>query len=169
MMQTLKLLGVPITGHAFHADFPDPQFNRGGYFDLPFAETEDGIKHHRYAGSAVKLFPTQLSRTPKENVARMIICVRNRDKALDSMMRMWDAGGPICGIVANRDVANSAYNVLYTILSELDIEPRMTVRYEDMFTIPKRIVPEIATFIGRPESDCGPAIENIKPGRSSCQ
>ena len=86
MMQTLKLLGVPVEGHKFHDDFPIVEANPKGYYDLPFETLRDGLGE-KYTGKAVKLLGEWLPFSNPANMTHVIVCKRRDTQAQDRSVR----------------------------------------------------------------------------------
>lgn len=77
MMQTLKLLGVPVSAPPFIKEHKGlEEFNPKGYYEL--SETVNGIKDDSYNGKAVKLFANGLKHTEDKYIGKIIRMKRNR-------------------------------------------------------------------------------------------
>jgi len=83
MMQTLKLLGVEIAGHAFHPDFPVVEGNPKGYFDLPFEELIGGINTTKYKDKAIKILGEWILGISTDDITHIIVCKRRDGGAQD--------------------------------------------------------------------------------------
>lgn len=89
MMQTLKILGVPVAAPDFIKEHDKiRQFNPKGFYELP--DLEHGIKDDRYDGMAVKMFPATLENTPKELIGKIIRMSRNPTDAAISYCPLKD-------------------------------------------------------------------------------
>jgi hypothetical protein len=143
-MQTLRLLGVPVAGLEYHVEFPDDGFHPHGAWDLPNAETLNGIRGHDYDGKAIKLFGLQLSRSEPESIGRVIVCRRNRPDALASAERMCSArnADPMdYGEAYDRNyVCIGCYLGLYPI-------PVMDLQFELMLGCPEIQMERIVAFL----------------------
>jgi hypothetical protein len=167
MMQTLRLLGVPIIGMDFHRDFSNRELNPQGYWDLPIEETINGIQHPTYQGHAVKLFGLQLSRTPAKYVNKVIVCVRDREATLPSIRRlieseMWQLAR--LGISPCDRDCERTYDENYAIISGFlgaSGKPNLFVRYEDMLESTELEICRIAGFV-ESKANIEQAVENVR-------
>lgn len=89
MMQTLKLLGVPVAAPPFIKEHKGlEQYNPKGYYEL--SETVNGIKDDSYNGKAVKLFANGLKHTEDKYIGKIIRMKRNRVDACISYEQIKD-------------------------------------------------------------------------------
>lgn len=138
VMQHLRENNVPVAGYAFHDDFPHIDLNPRGYWELPISETIDGLNTHEYDGVAVKLFGYQFYMTRPEYIEAVIVCVRDREDAVNSSMKLLSQYG-----VTDRRMAYLTYDNNYEfILARLDGLPHMWLRFEDDIEL-------ASDFIGR--------------------
>jgi len=163
MMQTLKILGVPITGTAYHKEFSHKDLNPKGYWTLPMSETLGGITDHRYKGMAVKLGGGDLSTTNPDFVDKVIWCKRNKDSCVQSIMKLMEVDFDIIGIDPSEKNAETVYtlNEFFTIAFKTKEKKEfLDIMYEDFYKRPEKTVNSIAQFIG---TDCQieKCIENI--------
>jgi len=168
MMQTLKLLGVVVVGYKFHDDFSHKELNPKGYYDLPISETMGGLNTTIYRGKAVKLGGYQLSKTNPKYVDRIIVCVRNKNETIPSILRIMKADYNISRIKPNIQNAELAYNSnTYLIDEYLKSKTHVKIRYEDMIERPNLSLYKICDFLDI-KSDITKAINNIEK-RVVCQ
>jgi len=164
LMQTLKLLGLPIAGTAYHDDFPDTDFNPNGYWELPKAETLQGINSNEYHGKAVKLFGLQLYRTNPVYVNSVIVCRRNKDDAVKSTMKLLVRRGKDIGLEPTIKNAEGIYDKNYAYIDMFlvaSMVPCIHVSYEEMIAHPDRAISMIACFVGA-EKKITKALKNVK-------
>jgi len=91
VMQTLKELGVSIIGKKFHKEFPHVELNPKGYYDLPLADTFNGVNTYRYKGKAIKISGGALLKTEPKYISKIIWCQRNRKQCVKSIMKLLKA------------------------------------------------------------------------------
>lgn len=145
MMQTLRHLGVPVVGLEYHEEFPDDGFHPHGAWDLPYAETIDGIHGHNYDGKAIKLFGLQLSRSSPDSIGTVIVCRRNRPDAIASAERMCRARGD--QMLDFGDAYDKNY-VCIGAFTELWSIPTFSVQFEIMVAEPEVQVRRVARLLG---------------------
>jgi len=117
-MQTLKRLGVEVVGLKFHHDFSHKELNPNGYYELPIADTVNGIQDDRYKGKAVKLFGYQLSKTLPDVVDKVIVCVRDKDKAIASTQKLFEAEKDWTGIEPTDENCWNVYHYNYEFIMD---------------------------------------------------
>jgi len=153
MMQTLKLLGVPVVGYLFHDDFSHKELNPKGYYDLPINETINGLNTDAYKGKAVKLGGAQLSKTDPRYISAILYCTREKEATLKSIKKLIDADHDIikkyCGDVFVTPEFSYEYNTnaIEKYLDETTI-PYMEVKYEYVIDGPKEMFLAICKFLG---------------------
>ena len=164
LMQTLRLLGLPIAGTAYHDDFPDADLNPNGYWELPKAETLQGINSNEYHGKCVKLFGLQLHRTNPLFVNSVIVCRRNREDAVASSIKLLERRGKDIGLGSDKKTAEGIYDKNYSYIDWFLLRsmlPCIYVSYEEMLARPERSISMISCFVGaKVESEA--ALKNIK-------
>jgi hypothetical protein len=159
MMQTLRLLGTPISGQAFHKDFSNKELNPKGYWDLPIEETINGITDDRYVGKGIKLYALQLSRTKPELISKLIVCHRNRENAIASTKRLYESEKKILsrmGVEPTDENCEKTYDISYSMIWEYVLNradfPMMIVQFENMISQPQIEIARIAKFVNSKES-----------------
>jgi hypothetical protein len=175
MMQTLKLLDVPIEGHKFHDDFPVKEANPKGYYDLPFEVLRKGLGEE-YIGKAVKLLGEWLPYTNPENLTHVIVCKRRDSRAQDrSVIRCIEMETEIespseirkkllemCLQLSPDQISErrrNNYELIESYLTQLQ-GYCMDVYYEDMLYNSAETVQEIKEFVDS-EASVDAAIKNI--------
>lgn len=133
MMQTLRILGVPVVGLEYHKEFPDDGFHPHGAWDLPYADTINGIHGDIYDGKAIKLFGLQLSRSEPNSIDCAIVCRRHRVDAIASAERMCLARGD--QMLDFGDAYDKNY-VCIGAFTEMCNIPTFSVQFEIMVTKP---------------------------------
>lgn len=166
MMQTLKILGVPIVGEKF-SDFNLPKNNPNGYYELPISEITDGVNHTKYRGKAVKLFRTGLSKTDIGTIGKVIHCTRNMKHSAKSFLDVLK-DTPI-GIKPTMNNAKQIikHNAIYAkVFAEYTKQPIFNVDFENFKKDKINQINELCNFIGIEASDAqkSEAIKNIKDG-----
>ena len=164
MMQTLRLLGVSVAGEPWCEGIGTPAYlNPKGFYDLPYHEIKDGIADDRFKGHAVKLFPPMLCATAPERVSRIIVCRRQRSRAVSSTLKMLAVQTLFPGVPATTAMAEEIYDNSYQHISAYaaHCHPTIDVAYEDMTGCGAAAeVLRIRTFAGS-EANPGAAIKNI--------
>lgn len=135
MMQMLKFLGIPVSGSAFiEGEQWDEELHPGGTWDLPAAETIDGIRGHKYDGTAVKLFGHQLYMSDEDVIDSVIVCLRGIDACRESMLRMLEIENPL-GVEKTPEFVDACYvanyGAIFDFLNGNDVR-RLFVRFDDM-------------------------------------
>jgi hypothetical protein len=171
MLQTLRLLGFPITGYAFHDEFMHKELNPKGYFNLPMSETLGGIKHHEYIGKAVRLGGADLNSTNPKFINKVIWCRRNPEECKKSIMKMLLADYDIIKLEPNNENAEKIYliNTLFTqkFLDKNEI-PCLEIYYEEMLLDTKNTINKIKKFV-RTDCDIDKAVNNVDKREVVCQ
>ena len=165
MMQTLRLMGLQIIGQAFHDNFSHKELNPKGYWDLPIKETWNGLNTDLYKGCAVKLGGYQLSKTDPKYVKKIIVCERNKDATIASILRIMKADIDISGIKPTVDNAEMSYNSNSYLIDEyVKNKEHIRIKYEDMLLKTKETSLILSRFLQIvPEID--PIIDNIIKGK----
>lgn len=164
MMQTLKLLGVPVVGFLYHDDFPHKHLNPKGYYDLPINETIDGIDHSEHVGKAVKLYGLQLNRTDPKYINKVFYCDRGEEATIKSVQKLIDANKSILEDFGGESItAEQAYRENKTLIEHyLNSNPisYMHFMYEDMLKEPKAMIFLICKFL-EIKPDIKNAVKNV--------
>lgn len=170
IMQTLKLLGIPIVGDAFD-DRNNPEHNPRGYWELPLKETIDGINDHRYRGHAVKLLSTDLTRTKGRYIDRIIFITRYHNYAIKSYQKVI-ADHKVFGMQVNnffKPTRENAKKLFYMALKcaedYLDEHPgikRIKFDYKDFINNPVKETIRLKDFLKLNGTDIKEAVMNIK-------
>jgi hypothetical protein len=165
MMQTLKLLGMQISGVEYLPEFGEKKFNPKGFFNLPLEEIVNGIPE-KYKGTVVKADIISLQNTDPKLIDLIIVCKRNINDMIDSMLRVMDRVD--IGLDMTRENLIEANTCTYDIIEDYAKEiPTMYINYEEMISTPKEMVEHIAKVLDI-SNDIGDAIKNIDGG-SKCQ
>lgn len=152
VMQTLRLLGVPVLGEAFPRHCEGAQFNWKGYWELPLEQTVRGLKNTVPSRSAVKLIGRMLARTPMCSDDKVIVCVRGMTDTIRSTMEVDDYSWLEASLVYQANYA--------AILPRLARVRHMFVVYEKAMLRPEQYVRDIASFVGVARNDA--AVQNIE-------
>ena len=175
MMQTLKLLGVPIEGEKFHADFPVEEGNPKGYYDLPFEILQKGLGDE-YEGKAVKLLGEWLPYTDPVIATHMIICKRRDGGAADrSTIKLLKQEQvvetdsdirktllEICAMLSPQQITQrrwANYNLIEGYLEHYT-GYTIDVYFEDMIYHPEETIKEVQEFLHL-DGDIQAAVDNI--------
>jgi len=162
IMQTLKLLGVPVVGFKFHDDFSHAELNPKGYYDLPISETWEGLNTNKHKGKAVKLGGYQLSKTHPKYVDKVIVCDRNKKATTSSILRLMKADYNISRIKPTVENAELAYNSNKYLIDEyIKAKTNIRIQYEDMIERSELAVYKICGFLSI-KNDVTEAINNIE-------
>lgn len=159
VMQTLKLLGIPMSAPAFIKENEHvKQFNPNGYYELNLA---GGIYDDRFKGKAVKLFGGQLHRTPKYLLSRLIFIVRDRQAAIESYDGMRSLMPEIDATTEQIYDANDWHIRNYML--GMPFQP-WCISYEQVIQDPEKFVDDLILYlrITPSSSERMSAIENIK-------
>ena len=149
MMQTLRDIGQPIVGLEFHEDFPHEELNPNGYWDLPLAETRDGLKTY-YKGKAVKLAGAALYLTDTAFIRAVIRCERNKKDAIESVLKNLQIDGRRMGLSSTIGNAELCYegNYHFTNLAiEKHKKPVLEIWFEDMLKNKNIEIEKIRSFL----------------------
>ena len=170
MMQTLRLLGIPITGYAFHDEFMHKELNPKGYFNLPMCETLGGIKHHEYAGKAVRLGGGDLAKTNPDFISKVIWCRRDPEESKKSILKMLKADYDIIKLDPTIENAETVYllNTQYTEKFFEAKKPCLEVYYEEMLLDSEATIKLVVDFVGT-SGNIKKAIDNIDTREATCQ
>jgi hypothetical protein len=163
MMQTLKLLGVPIAGIDFHEEFSHTDLNPKGYYDLPLSETAKGINTDKYKGMGIKLYGGALVQTDPKLISKIIVCIRKKKSCVDSIFKLLRRHEIQTGIEFNRKISeyyyylNKKYIELY--LKKTNIK-NIKIKYESMLKNPEKEIDKIKKFLNITH-DSKEAIQNV--------
>lgn len=157
LMQTLVLLGIPTPAKPFIPEHDKiKNMNPKGFYELN-EEVAKGVKHNRYKGMAIKLFPGCLRKTPKKYVEKVIVIKRDKNDAIESFKPAID----ILGIKFTPEyIYDTNYHILDNYLSDVE---HIFITFVDMVTNPKREIDRIISFLNiEPnEEQINRAIKNI--------
>jgi len=163
-MQSLRLMGIPVTGDAWAEHLKVPrELNPKGFYDLPFDETFNGIHDDRYRGMAVKLFGRQLSMTPPELVRKLIVCTRGHEQAIESTLRMLQVQWLFPGVPATRQMAKEVYKGNYADIMQYPHRCSMhPIAFEDMVSQEtcEQTMAALAEYVDAPDG-IGGAVDNV--------
>lgn len=166
-MQTLKLLGFPVVGLMFHDDFSHQELNLKGYYDLPVSETINGLNTTRYKGKAVKLGGYQLSATNPRYVSKVIICQRERDTTIKSIVKFLKAEFDISNVEPTEKNAILILDTTNDLIEKCGVKkPHMRIQYEVMVRDPERCIEGVCQFLNI-QADIKKAVNNIEK-REAC-
>ena len=139
-MQTIKEF-YPIVGLKYHEDFPVEELNRNGYYDLPLAETINGLKTH-YKGCAVKLNGASLYHTNPDFIRGVIVCVRDREDQIKSIIKSFEKEKPLNDdelvvkysfpSYKNAELIKEMNDFFINMFFRHNKKPRITVEFEKM-------------------------------------
>lgn len=171
MMQTLRLLDVPISGFAFHDDFSHKELNPKGYYNLPMRETVNGLNTDKYQGTAVKLGGAELYNTDPKYIHKIIWCRRNPEACKKSIVKLLKADFDIIKwepTIKNADIVydlNTGFT--YNFFDKNNV-PYINVYYEEMLLDTENTIKKVVDFIGI-SPNIEKAINNVDKGRVVCQ
>ncbi len=150
LMRVVRSLGYQLIGHKESKETPQ-SFNPDGFFDL-FVEEFATIGERFGLGQAVKLFGPFDDFVDVDN-AKIIICIRDIDKAAESALKMFQASKPIEGYTYPKDLVETK-RMLKNLVEQSfrstyeNNLPVLVVRLEDMQQRPSEQLARIATFLG---------------------
>lgn len=162
MMQTLKILGTPITGVDYHDEFSHKELNPKGYWNLTMSETVGGIQHNKYKGMAVKLGGADLYQTKENLIDRIIWCRRNKTDTIESIKKLLELNQHIVNLEPSYKNSEWAYetNKKFTLSAiEKFNKPVIIVWYEDV--IERKCFDLICNFVKGNEKRLEKCKENI--------
>lgn len=163
MMQTLRLLGVPIAGLKFHEEFCHVDLNPKGYYDLPMSETAKGIHSDKYSGKAIKLYGGTLVQTEPKLISKIIVCTRKEKPCIDSIWKLLKRNEVQIGVDFTRKMAayyyylNKKYIELYLKKTKID---SIEIKYERILKNPKKEISRVRDFLNI-QCDLSEAILNV--------
>ena len=155
VMQTLKILGVPVAGRKFPPR-EKRSLNPKGFYELDTPTMLKGIKKPLYKGQAVKILCSGLDGTYQKLVSRVIVCLRKKDACLNSLSRSF----MVNDISEN---AESAYLLCRQSLGKFLVKtkaPILYIGFEDVLKDPELWVHRIGRFVDY-NSHLSEAIANI--------
>lgn len=160
VMQTLKLLEVPIAGDKFLKNSKE-KWNPLGFWEVPYV-VFDGVRElGDYGGKAIKLVSNGFVRTNKALVWKTILCLRCPFEIRQSNKKVND----------DNNIDSFSYLLLMSRILELMLDQKpqdwLVVDYEDTLKEPFRFVKELAAFaeVGLNKK----AIDNIQPKLRTCE
>ena len=158
-MQTLKLLGVSITGVKYPKVYPQ-EFNKKGYWDLEFGEYLDGVPDKRFCGTAIKLVLGQLLKS--KHISKLIICQRNKDDCVKSIRKLQQGIQDATGLPTTAYSAEYVYNSVFSC-AESCAEHLNTFRlnFEEMLIEPYLQIQKLADFLNLKNPNISNAVKNI--------
>lgn len=147
MMQTLRILGIPITGEDFSKINPFIG-NVKGYWELPEEEISAGISNNRYEGKAVKLFASGLFGTKEVLINKIIYCYRDEQETIASFLKLIKKV-PIRmepTIETAEKVVKANKELIETYLG-VCTKPVFRVYFTEMITEPERVISGLCSFL----------------------
>ena len=163
MMQTLKLLGFPVTGFLFHDDFCHKELNPKGYYDLPIREVINGLNTDIYKGKAVKLGGIELYRTNPKYVSKIIWCRRNQKESIKSICKMLIAEEGKINIEPRLENAELLYLInldhIIKTIKRNDV-PSLEIYYEEMILATEKTIEKVKEFLNI-KTDINKAVLNV--------
>jgi hypothetical protein len=157
IMQTLKLLGIPVAGEKFPAR-EVPELNPKGFYELDNTTMFDGIYHDNYKGMAVKLLGFGLAYTDRDLINKVILTERNPLDCQMSILKGFEYHMPKARLLD----AVQAYDIFEELTNnflEINSVPVLRVHYWDLTKNPEKEVGRIAEFVGvKPTAE---AVNNI--------
>ena len=171
MMQTLKIIGVPVEGLLFHDDFPIKELKPKGYYELPYKMFLTDTDWSKYGGKAVKLAGYTLLNMKPGTIEKVIWCRRNPEEAIESVLKLISIDSKYSNVNNTIENARFLYNInndyIYQYISKNDT-PMLMIYYEEMLLCPEETIKKIADFIDIDSDILSRALENIE-GRVLCQ
>jgi len=165
MMQTLKILGVPIVGEKF-SDYNIEDGNKKGYYELNPEDISKGVKTNQYQGKAIKLFGDGLRNTNCDLIDKLIVCKRDREASVNSFQKLMEIS-PLLPIEPSKE--NAAKVVRYNAtIADLYLKvhegPVLTVWFHEMIDNPKDTIKKIIDYLNIKSSKyrINRAINNIE-------
>lgn len=155
IMQTLKILGVPVAGYAYHDEFMHKDLNPRGYWNLPMAETLGGINHHNYKGYAVKLGGADLLKTNPTLVSKVIRCQREKGACVQSIMRLMSKAEnrKMLNFEPSKQSAEKFYELNEMFAERFRLRPGppfLDVQFEEMLCNMSKVSKNVAEFLDVP-------------------
>ncbi len=163
IMQTLKLLGVPIVGEAF-SFYNLEHHNPKGFWELDYKETFAGIKDDRYRGKGIKILGEGLLRTNPEMISKMIICQRWENFSIKSFVKCL-ADNKLYNLPPTRH--NAEYLVkmcqkaVEIYLREFPKIQHIYVEYKNWIEDPEGQIKKLIDFLELKPGNIDDAIKNI--------
>ena len=150
MMQTLRLLGIPIVGLEYHEEFSHVDLNPKGYFNLPLSETSQGINSKKYVGRGIKLHGASLIQTNPKLVKKIIVCTRDEKPCIDSVWKLLKKNKDQIGVTFTRKMAayyyylNKQYIDLYIDKTKVE---SMEVKFENILANSEHEIERVRNFL----------------------
>jgi len=157
MMQTLLELGFNTPAEKFideHKEIIDR--NPKGFYEMT-SQIINGIHTNEYKGQCIKLFPPELYRTNQDLVDKIIVCVRDKDSALNSY-------SDIHKILKQSYTPEEVYDMCYTIIDTIVMyKQHIFINFEDIISNQKAVIKEVCDFlkINPSQNQIDNAIKNI--------
>jgi len=161
MMQTLKLLGVPIVGTKFSYR-NKVECNVKGYWELDDHSLDNGIPDDRYKGKAIKCFATELSKTKPALLDKVIVCERYINHRAKSLVKYFKVN-PDLRLKPTRGNAQTLLENWDTILNaylEVNSVKYLKVSYLDMLNKTRNTIEKIRNYLGL-DVDINDAVYNV--------
>ena len=163
MMQTLKILGIPVIGEKFGAN-TYIEGNPKGYWEPSADISNEGV--HEPLDGAIKLFGYSLYKSNQDCIDHVIMCTRDESDAIKSTIK-WMEHQEVPGLKA------CEYNARFLHIANLrnarafldeTNKPFVEVKFEDITTNPKKVISKIVGFLGLKASDeiIKEAIDNVE-------
>lgn len=166
MMQTLRILGIPITGEDFSKINPFIG-NVKGYWELPEEEISEGISNNRYEGKAVKLFASGLYKTKEVLINKIIYCHRDEQETIASFLKLIKKV-PIRmePTLQTAETVVKANKELIEKYLDVCTKPVFRVYFKEIMETPKVVIESLCNFlkIQPGQGKIQEAIDNIMRG-----
>lgn len=148
MMQTLEILGVPVTGEKFSELNCHKAYNPKGYYELDAVEISEGIKDDRYKGKAIKLFQQGLRNTLEKHINKLIVCKRYPNDSIKSFYRLLqDSKVPIPKTMEMAALVVRQNAEIAKLYSENCGKPVLNMSFAKMTNDTEKAVNEICKFL----------------------
>ncbi len=155
IMQIIKALGGEITGQK-HTSVNIEKYNPGGYWELPFLETIQGVNTTKYKGKAVKLFGSNLYATKPKYVSKVIFITREPVAAINSLLRLMAATPdyPMAPTWENAELCyDNSLAFAELFIGQNDDKPCLELTHKDLLSDPELWVSYIHDFLDMEKSD----------------
>lgn len=164
VMQTLKILGVGVTGEKFSGQ-NIPECNPKGYYELDPNVINKGIKSNKYKGLAVKMCSTSISNTPDGVIDKIILCVRPAKAVIRSYKKFLELSPT--GVKPTIKNARRIYEYNRDLLARRIMgtsKDVLVINFDDMLINTVDNIHKICIFlnIARDTDKIAEAIENIR-------
>lgn len=173
MMQTLRLLGCPVTGKLFPKKV-DKSLNPGGFFEIPklvMRGVQDPSIVEKYNNKAIKIVSSGCVRTPTEFTEKYILCLRNPESVAQSQTKL-ESNFKVAGVAGWESPYKQANPKRFiiengTLLKWWQQNPQikiLVVDYDELIEQSRKTINEIIRFLGLETITIRPALNNINPG-----